>query len=279
MESNEWPIIQKLIDKNINQLSYIKYNIIKCIIKLNNNTILQESINHLHTTSVPTEILVPLYKKMYKNNDVRAIDHLIMYYDYRCAHNKKLKYLNIGWYKFKDQRSLCSLIHHYSVNKNYEKVDKYSNILETINPCIAQFMIGMENKLRNKYYNMIKHLKKFFDYLKKEDLSLENKDDLNDNTKAYLNIIRLFTTNEIELHFIQQMTSKFDLITSTIHNNLQFKINKTKLINYRKTGQCNICLDENISLKLFDCLGHYYCDSCTVQLDKCPTCLCNRIFI
>ena len=85
--------------------------------------------------------------------------------------------------------------------------------------------------------------------------------------------------NEIELHFVQEMVKKFNIISGSIYNNIQYKLNKTKLTDYKKIGTCNICLDEDVEIQLFDCLGHYYCKKCTVQLSKCPTCLCDRIHI
>lgn len=276
---NEWSRIKTRIDQNINQHDYIKYNIIKHIIKLNDNDITHQSINYLHDINIPLEILVPLYKKMYKNNDLKGIDHLIMYYDYKGANKKRYKYLKIGWYKFKDQRSLCSLIHYYSVNKDYDNVDKYTNILKPINPSIAQFMIGMEHKLRNNYDEMIINLKLFFEYIKDEDLIYIEDKELNDHTKAYINILRLFISNEIELKFVHEITNKFKLITRSIYNKIQVKINKTKLTDYKKIGTCNVCMENETELQLFDCLGHHYCKKCTVQLNKCPTCLCDRIII
>jgi len=276
---DEWTRVKTLIDENINQLTYIKYNIIKRVIKLNDNNILEQSVNHLHNTTVPVEILVPLYRKMYKNNDLKGIDHLIMFYHYKGAEKKRFKYLNIGWYKFKDQRSLCSLIHYYSVNKDYDNVEKYTNILKPINPSIAQFMIGMEHKLRCNYDEMIINLKLFFEYVKKDDLIMKEDEELNDYTKGYINILRLFIMNEIELQFVQETVKKFNIITGTIHSNIQFKINKTKLPNYKKIGSCYICFDDDVELQLYDCLGHHYCKKCTVQLNKCPTCMCDRIYI
>jgi hypothetical protein len=276
---DEWFRVKTLIDENIDHHDYIKHNIINRIIKLKDNNILQQSINHLHTTTVPTEILVPLYKKMYKNNDIKGIDHLIMYYYYKGADKKRFKYLNIGWYKFKDQRSLCSLIHYYSVNKDYDNIEKYHHILKSINPSIAQFMIGMEHKRRCNYDQMILNLKLFFDYVKKEDLIINDGEELNDYTKAYVSILRLFIMNEIELHFVQEMVKKFNIISGSIYNNIQHKLNKTKLTDYKKIGTCYVCLDEDIEIQLFDCLGHHYCKKCTVQLSKCPTCLCDRIHI
>ena len=240
---DEWTKVKTLIDQNIDHHDYIKHNIINRIIKLKDNEILQQSINHLHTTTIPTEILVPLYKKMYKNNDLQGIDHLIMFYHYKGANKKRFKYLNIGWYKFKDQRSLCSLIHHYSVNKDYDNVEKYHNILKIINPSIAQFMIGMEHKLRSNYDEMIINM-----------------------------------DNDINIPLLQFILHKLNITNSSILGHIQFKLNKTKLKDpvYNKTGSCNICFSDDVQLQLFDCLGHYYCQDCTISMDKCAICRCSK---
>jgi hypothetical protein len=100
----------------------------------------------------------------------------------------------------------------------------------------------------------------------------------NNYEKKFLNVIKLFLNNEINLGFIQSILHKYNITMSQILGHLQFKLNKIKLKDpeYSKIGTCNICFGDDVKLQLYDCLGHYYCLECTINMEKCAVCRCIK---
>jgi hypothetical protein len=258
------------IDRRIRRVvSFIK--------KLNIDSITEKFIDYLEMNNYNIDLIYPLYIKLYKNNNINGIHKLYIYYDKKNDSNMKIKYMNIGWYKLKDLNSLCNLVKFYLYAGDNEKCDKYCNILMSNNIAMGQFLSGIICKERNQYNKMIEHFTLFFSYISINDLGDEY-DEKNMYSHAYGIITCIFTQNEIELNFIQKMHYRFEMNKDPYIGNLQLKINKTKLPNYRKDGECPICMKENSSLKIFDCLAHYYCDECTVQINnKCPICRLSRM--
>jgi TPR repeat protein len=85
-------------------------------------------------------------------------------------------------------------------------------------------------------------------------------------------IYEILLQNDMELPFVQELLSKYKVFSS-LNSLLQFKLNKKKLPNYYKNDICIICFEENITTQLFDCLGHYYCQNCSIKIQQC--CLCK----
>ena len=96
--------------------------------------------------------------------------------------------------------------------------------------------------------------------------------------KQSSHIIKLYLDNDINILLIQATLHKINFSHSEILGHVQFKLNKIKLKDpvYSKIGYCNICMNDDIQLQLFDCLGHYYCLDCTINIAKCALCKCTK---
>lgn len=187
-----------------------------------------------------------------------------------------VKYLKISVDNFNDDESIYNLIMHYHHENDEDNSIKYCNKLIEYNYKKGHFYLGQTYRQSSKYNEMIKHYKLFLEDVKVEDATFHNENITELENQLMYVIFHVFIANEIDLNEMQSYLHKFNITSPHLHGLVQFKINKTKIPYYKQTGDCPICLEENISLKLYDCLGHHYCEMCTVKLDKCAICKCLR---
>jgi TPR repeat protein len=165
------------------------------------------------------------------------------------------------------------------VEKNMDEAMKYINIgVEMKDPLsIYQAIILYYNY---GIYDIPQNIEEGFRHIKLfvEGLTIDNiyckvtKKFTNIGNYLYKIIYEILLQNDMELYFVQEVISKYS-VYSNLNSLLQFKLNKKKLPNYTKIDKCMICFEDNISTQLFDCLGHYYCQNCTIKIKDC--CLCK----
>lgn len=263
------------IDTNIIHNEIIT-RIVKYTVKVNNVSITDKVLDYLNDKNINSDIILPLHQNLYKNNVVKGVENLIMYYYQKNALKKRFKYLNIGWYKYKSKKCLIGIIQEYSVNKDFDNLNKYYKFLNEIDKPYSEFIIGIQYKYHNKFDKMIEHFKLFLECIDK-NLLLFDKDEISEYENAYSIIIHTLVGNEIDLKYVQTIYNKFNIKSKKLMIYLQLKINKTKLSDYCKIGECSTCLDDDVNMQMFDCLNHHYCRNCTIQLLTCPKCTIGRI--
>ena len=187
-----------------------------------------------------------------------------------------VKYLKISVDEFNDSASIYNLIMHYNHENDEPNSIKYCNMLIEHNYKNGQFFMGQTFRQFTKYNEMIKHYKLFLEDIKDGEVNFYNDNISELENQAMFVIFHVFIANEIDLEEMQTYLHKFNITTDQLLGLLQFKINKTKIPYYSKIGECPICLEDNVNLKLYDCLGHYYCQMCTVKIEKCAICKCSR---
>ena len=160
--------------------------------------------------------------------------------------DEAIKYLKLGA-EIRDVTSIYQLI---VLNYNYGVFDIPQNIEEGFN--YIKLFLGTVT-IDNIYSNVNKKLTVRGSYLHRI-------------------IYEILLQNDMELYFVQELISKYKVF-SNLNSLLQFKLNKKKLPVYTKIDRCLVCFEENISIQLFDCLGHYYCQGCTIKIKDC--CLCK----
>jgi hypothetical protein len=79
--------------------------------------------------------------------------------------------------------------------------------------------------------------------------------------------------NKIPIEKVGEYCKKYNLkLPSEYQMKHQFMINKNK---FSKNDECIICMDEKKIIP-YDCFGHYFCEECYHQLDKCPVCRVDK---
>jgi TPR repeat protein len=160
--------------------------------------------------------------------------------------DEAIKYLKLGA-EIKDSASIYQLIVR---NYNYGLFDIPQNIKEGFK-YIKLFLETVT--VDNIYSKVNKKLTVHGSYLQKI-------------------IYEILLQNDMELPLVQEIILKLPVF-SNLNSLLQFKLNKKKLPNYIKIDKCMVCFEDNIPTQLFDCLGHYYCQNCTIKINEC--CLCK----
>jgi len=160
--------------------------------------------------------------------------------------NEAMKYLKLGA-EIKDSASIYQIIVIYY---NYKVFDIPQNIEEGI----KYIKLFLEHVTVDNIYNKVtKKLTNLGTYLQKI-------------------IYAILLQNDLELPLVQDLISKYQVF-SNLNSLLQFKLNKKKLPVYTKIDRCMVCFEDNVTTQLFDCLGHYYCQNCTIKITEC--CLCK----
>jgi len=205
---------------------------------------------------------------------------LLEYYDDIQDNENKLKYLKICVDDFNSTDKLYDIIMYYKYMFDEENCIIYCNKLinnkdHGHNYKNGHFLLGQLYKHISKYSEMIHHYKLFLSSIEKKDIPFDD-DIIIDMESKVLFVINIFITNEIDLVEIQEYMNKFNIKSDRLTTIIQLKINKTKLIEYNKMGECPICRQTEL-LQIFDCLGHYFCKMCTVKLeDECAICKCPK---
>ena len=219
---------------------------------------------------------IKLYETAVKYKIKDAAMGLADYYNSIEDFPNMVKYLEICLEDFDDADSAWNLSQYYTGINDEKNSILYANKLITLDYNKGHFMMGQLYRHFLKYELMINHYKLFLTNIKVEDVNFENENCSELEHQLMFVIFHVFVSNEIDIEEMQNYITKFKIISSSLSGLLQFKINKTKIPYYNKTGECPICLQDNINLKLFDCLGHHYCEICTVKLDTCAMCKCSR---
>lgn len=217
--------------------------------------------------------MIRLYELAIYYNDEIGVIALVDYYKLKNDTQNILKYLNIYVDKFNDKQSIHDLIIYYHSTNDEENSMKYSNKLFEIDQLQGHFYKGKTYEVFKKYSDMKLH----YDYfLANIDSEIINNSSM--IKKQSLHIIKLYLDNDINILLIQATLHKINFSHSDILGHVQYKLNKIKLKDpvYSKIGSCNICMNDDIQLQLFDCLGHYYCLDCTINIAKCAICKCTK---
>jgi tetratricopeptide (TPR) repeat protein len=213
--------------------------------------------------------MIRLYTLAYENGNKQGAFQLATYYTKVKNEAEMIKYLVIGSERFNDRDSIYNLIIHYFKKEDKNNSLKYCDKLIENNPNAGHYMKGHIFEKFNEIDCMKIHYHMFLSNLPAGSIEAHDEGD------KILDVIKLYVQNEIDLPFIQTMLHKFQITDAGILGHLQFKINKTKLANYKHNGECMICYDTK-DLQMFDCLGHHYCLECIIKIQQCAVCKCSR---
>jgi hypothetical protein len=217
--------------------------------------------------------MIRLYElALHYNNEIGVIA-LVDYYKLNNDIPNVLKYLNIYVDKYNDKQSMHDLIIYYHSINDEENSMKYCNKLFAIDQLQGHFYKGKTYEVVKKYSEMKSH----YDYfLNNVNITIINNSSMIE--KQVSHILKLYLDNDINIPFVQEILHKINFTHAHILGHVQYKLNKIKLKDpvYSKIGSCNICMNDDIQLQLFDCLGHYYCLDCTINIDKCALCKCTK---
>lgn len=211
--------------------------------------------------------MVKLYTTAYEKGEKEGIISLIEYYKSINNIENMVKYSDIFVNEFNNIKCIYYLITEYKNLKQEEICIRYCNKLLNLNPLDGHFTLGHIYHTFYKFNESITSYKKCLDLFDPVKTTIED--------EKFNIIIKYFIENEIELKYIQSILHTFKIIDNSIQSNLQYRINKTQLPHYKKDDECSICMDST-SIKLYDCLGHWYCDTCTSHMVKCAACGCSK---
>jgi TPR repeat protein len=165
------------------------------------------------------------------------------------------------------------------VEKNIDEAIKYLKLGAEIRDASSIYQLILLN-YNCKIFDIPQNIEEGFKYIKLF-LEIVNIDNIYSKvnkkltikgTYLYKIIYEILLQNDMELNFVQELISKYPVF-SNLNSLLQFKLNKKKLQNYTKIDRCMVCFEDNVTTQLFDCLGHYYCQNCTIKIKDC--CLCK----
>jgi hypothetical protein len=221
--------------------------------------------------------MLRLYNLAIENGSNEGAYSLSEYYKTINDSENVIKYLNISINNFNDQESMIDIINYYSDKNDEVNCMKYADKLIEHNPIRGNYIKGKMYQRFKKYTEMKLHYEYFLNTLEPDLISLNN-EELTYTEKQFLSIIKLYMDNDINIPYIQNILHKFNISDSSILGHIQFKLNKIRIKEplYSMIGSCNICFGDNIKLQLYDCLGHYYCEECTINMDKCAICRCSK---
>jgi hypothetical protein len=217
--------------------------------------------------NIEVDKMVKLYTTAYEKGEKEGLISLIEFYKSKNNLENMVKYSDILIEKFNNLKHIYYLINEYKILKKEEICIKYCNKLLSINPLDCHFTLGHIYHSFYKLNESVTSYKKCLELFNQETTTIEN--------EQFYIIIKYFIENEIELKYIQSILHKFKIIDNSIQSNLQYRINKTQLPHYKKDEECSICMDST-NIKLYDCLGHWFCDTCTSNMVKCPACGCSK---
>jgi tetratricopeptide (TPR) repeat protein len=213
--------------------------------------------------------MIRLYTLTYENGDKEGAFQLASYYTKMKNEPEMIKYLVIGAERFNDRDAIYNLIIHYLTKEDKENSLKFCDKLIENNPNAGHYMKGHIFEKFNDIDCMKIHYHMFLTNLPPNPVGTQ------EDGEKILDVIKTYMHNEIDLPFIQSMLHKFQITDGGVLGHLQFKINKTKLSNYKMNGDCMICY-ETKDLQMFDCLGHHYCLGCIMKIQQCAVCKCSR---
>lgn len=221
---------------------------------------------------VNSEEMIKYYSLAIENDSKDGAISLIEYFTYLSDIPNIIKYTTIAADKFNDINSIVDLIKHYSNANDEQNSLKYSDKLIEVNANKGFFMKGTIFENLKKYNEMIIEYTKFLD-----TVNLSNTSSILIE-RNFMYVVLLFINNEINLTYVQSVLQKHNIQTQNLWSHLQYKLNKLKLVQppYSKVGRCNICLDDDVTLQIFDCIGHYYCRNCTITINHCSFCKCTK---
>jgi hypothetical protein len=211
----------------------------------------------------------------YENGDRDGAYSLALFFKQLNDTPNILKYLIIGAEDFDDEEAMSDLIVYYTSINDETNSFKYCNILYQKNILQGHYILGKTYKEYNKFSEMKIHFNEYFNKLTTDEIKFDTTFRIG-HEKQFLNVLKIYMDNDINLEFIQSTLHRLNITTSNLLGHLQFKLNKTKLPHYLQVNKtCSICFDDT-DLKLFDCLGHHYCESCTIKIDICAVCQCSK---
>jgi hypothetical protein len=219
--------------------------------------------------------IIRLYTLAYENGHRDGAYSLALFFKHLNDTPNVLKYLIIGVERFDDEEAMYDLVAYYTSIKDEANSFKYCNILCGKNLLQGHFVIGKTFKEYNKFSEMKIHFNEYLNTLTTNEIKFNN-DIIHGHEKQLLYVLKVYIDNDITLEFIQSTLHRLNITTSKLLGHLQFKLNKTKLPHYLQVNKtCSICFDDT-DLKLFDCLGHHYCETCTIKMDICAVCQCSK---
>jgi hypothetical protein len=221
------------------------------------------------------EEVIRLNTLAYENGDRDGAYALASYYKHVNNVPNIIKYLTIGAERFGDEEAIYDLILYYSNIKDEENSFKNCNILITKNPLQGHYVMGKTFQAFDKFNDMKVHFNEYLNKLTVNEIKFDI-DPINVHEKQFSNVLKIYMDNDINLTFVQSTLHRLNITTSKLLGHLQFKLNKTKLPHYLQENKtCSICFDDT-NLNLFDCLGHHYCENCTIKMDICAVCQCSK---
>lgn len=219
--------------------------------------------------------LIRLYTLAYEHGHRDGAYSLALFFKHLNDTPNVLKYLVIGAERFDDEEAMHDLIDYYTRIKDEANSFKYSNILFGKNSLQGHYILGKTYKEYNKFPEMKVHFNEYMNALTTNEIKFDS-DTIAGHEKQFSYVLKIYMDNEINLTFIQSTLHRLNITTSKLLGHLQFKLNKTKLPHYLQENKtCSICFDDT-NLKLFDCLGHHYCETCTIKMDICAVCQCSK---
>ncbi len=214
--------------------------------KGNNNAC--QKLGMFYFQSKQYDLMDKYYMLSFECGDKDVLYQLISNYMHIKNNEKLLKYLKLSLNN-NDYKSLISSILYFN------NINKYEPELESY---ILTFIKNNTNDygLKEIVTYLIKY-KKLFDVF-----SFDNNEENKSIIKKIIKYVKY--TDAVTL------CEKYDIKMNTLIG--QFMKNK---YNFSKQDDCTICFD-NTKLIPFDCFGHYYCEKCYCNMDKCPTCFIPR---
>jgi hypothetical protein len=220
---------------------------------------------------IPTELdnsFTPeeLQKILSIHDNINEILYIIEYYRKTNNEIKMLKLLKVAVEPpFSNPESIREIIFYYIQKREKEECIKYWGYIKHEKQ--KYYMLGFINECFGQVEEMKISYYKFLELSSLEDLS-----DLQSNYSITY-VIHIFIQNEIDLPHIQTIINKFKIRENNISGQLQFKLNKINLPNYKKHDECPICYNKT-ELQMYDCLGHHFCVNCTININECAICKC-----
>lgn len=221
--------------------------------------------------------MVRLYELAIHYNDKNGSLALADYYKLKNDIPNTLKYLNICVDKFNDIESINDLIGYYNSQNDETNSVNYCDKLISLDHSSGYYMKGKTYQKFNKFSDMKICYELFLNSIDSSSIVFDP-ENFTQVEKQFAHVIKLYMDNDINIPLIQFILHKLNITNSSILGHIQFKLNKMKLKDpvYSKAGTCNICFNDDVQLQLFDCLGHYYCQDCTINMDKCAVCRCSK---